>query len=264
MQGFEILVSGIFGREQLHIDYKNREMKYTEEALDIIERVWLKRLSSGTLLLDGKLFRVIAYRVQDQNLFLELENTSYKYFVGTRDKEFISMFGFETIANPLSTGAAVTTCDNYLIVGKRRSDLDFNPGYYSIIAGIMDREKDFVNGEPDPFQAFLRELSEEKGVLKNEVQEILSLGLIYNKDYNQTYMPFKVKVTLSSEELKSRLPSEEEFEKFCLIKVDSEAVSRFLHANKGKLSQTCVGNILLFGKYEFGDGWFKKISNEFS
>lgn len=264
MIGFDILSSGIFTREQLYISYINKELNYDKEALDFIEKAWLRKLSSGTRLFNGKLFRIVSCRVRDKKLFLDLEDTSYKYFVGTRDKDFIAMFGLEMTANPLSVGAVVTTYDNYFIVGKRRNDLDFNAGHYSIIAGIMDREKDFSKGKPDPFQAFLRELSEEKGILKEEVREILSLGLIYNKDYNQTYMPFKVKVSLSSKEVKTRSPSEEEFEKFCFVKVDSEAISNFLYANKKKLSQTCSGNILLFGRYKFGNSWYEKMLNEFS
>jgi len=120
MLGFQILVSGTFRREQLHIIYNNKEKNYTSEAIDFIEKVWIRKLASRTKLFDSKLFRVVSYNIRDENLFIELENTSYKWFVGSRDEEFLTKFGFEMTANPLSVGAVVVTSDNQFIVGKRR------------------------------------------------------------------------------------------------------------------------------------------------
>lgn len=259
MPGFEILVSGIFNREHVHISYKNSEGDYPHGALDFMERVWLRRVCSGVRLFDGKLFRVVSYRVQGQKLFLELENTSYKYFVGSRDNEFIARFGAGMTSNPLSVGAVVLTSDNHFIIGKRRNDLDFNPGKYSVIAGIMDREKDLANGKPDPFKAMLRELSEETGVPIDQVREVLSLGLIYNEDYRQTYMPFRIKLMVPSGILAHTSPREYEFEDFAYVKADEGAVSRFLEENHERMSQTCFGNILMFGREDFGQTWLSNI-----
>nr|MDO8100903.1 hypothetical protein [Candidatus Njordarchaeota archaeon] len=66
-------------------------------------------------------------------------------------------------ANPLSISAVIVTSDNRFTVGKRRSDLYFNRGKYSIIAGVMDRKKDLTNGTPDPFKAILANYGRRRG-----------------------------------------------------------------------------------------------------
>jgi 8-oxo-dGTP pyrophosphatase MutT (NUDIX family) len=261
MFGFKILVDGAFNRQQLSISYRDEEKNYPKEAVKLIDRIWLQKVSSGTRLFDGKLFGVISYSVKGQVLFLELQNTSYKYLVGTGDREFISSFGHKETANPLSVGAVVVTSDNRFVVGKRRNDLYFNPGKYSIIAGTMDREKDFTDGKPDPFRAVLRELLEEKGVNQNSIREILCLGLIYNVDYNQSYLPFSIVLGVSSQALMNSFPQEDEFENFVYVKVDKESVLNFLAENRDRVSQTCMGNILLFGRKVFGGAWLRNASS---
>jgi 8-oxo-dGTP pyrophosphatase MutT (NUDIX family) len=260
MLGFKILVNETFNRQQLSISYRDKEKSYPNEVVKLINRIWLQKVSSGIRLFDGKLFEVLSYRVKDQVLFLELQNTSYKYFVGTGDHEFISTFGGKETANPLSVGAVVVTSDNYFVVGKRRNNLYFNLGKYSIIAGTMDREKDFTDGKPDPFGAILRELMEEKGVNQNNVREILCLGLIYNVDYNQTYLPFSIVLGVSSEALMNSLPQEDEFENFIYVKVGKESLFNFLAENCDLISQTSMGNILLFGRKVFGETWLRNAS----
>jgi 8-oxo-dGTP pyrophosphatase MutT (NUDIX family) len=252
---FTVLASGIFSSRQVHVSYSDREQPYSSDALDLIERLWAKRLSSKTKIFDGKLFRVVSARVQDQELFVELENTSYKHFVGTRDKEFVSRFGLQTSANPLSVGVVTTTSDGYLMIGRRRLDLDFNPGKYSIVAGIMDRERDFVDHTPDPFNAILRELHEEKDIHSNDIERIVCLGLVYNQEYNQTYMPFEARLTLSRVEIDAKSPTEVEFDEFFYLQVDHDQLKSWILRNWSSTSQTCLANLLLFGEHKFGKDW---------
>ncbi|WXG47437.1 MAG: NUDIX hydrolase [Candidatus Atabeyarchaeum deiterrae] len=259
MLGFMVLVDEVFNRERLMISYQNAEKKYPKEATKLIERIWLEKKASGIRLFDGKLFEVISYKTRDQILSLELQNTSYKYLVGTREAEFVSKFGSEMISNSLSVGAVVVSSDDCFVLGKRRSDLYFNPGKYSTIAGTMDPEKDFKGGNPDPFEAILRELFEEKGVEESNVRDALCLGLIYNIEYKQTYMPFYIKLGISCGALQNSSPREEEFERFIYVKADGNGVSDFLAKNLEQVSQTCQGNILMFGKRMFGIPWFKDI-----
>jgi 8-oxo-dGTP pyrophosphatase MutT (NUDIX family) len=254
MLRFKVLVDGVFSREQLRAIYIDKENIFPEKAVRLIEKVWSQQGSSGTRLFDGKLFDLISYRVEDNILSLVLQKTSYKHFVGTRDIKFSNNFPRLRV-NPLSVGAVVVTSDNQFLIGERRTDLYFNAGNYDIIAGIMDREKDFFNRAPDPFEAILRELWEEKGVSKDGLREILSLGLIYNIDYNQTYMPFCIRLRLSSADLEKSQPNEFEFEKFIYVKADGTIISDFLSKNWRVLSQTCLGNILMFGKSMFGRPW---------
>nr|MDO8100904.1 hypothetical protein [Candidatus Njordarchaeota archaeon] len=55
------------------------------------------------------------------------------------------------------------------------------------------------------------------------------------------------------------MPHEHKFKTFIYIEVEQGAVSNFLTENYGLLSQTRLGNILLFGKRTFGENWMKKM-----
>jgi 8-oxo-dGTP pyrophosphatase MutT (NUDIX family) len=255
MLGFNVLVDEEFDCKQVKISYKDTQNECPEEASELIERIWLRKASSGIELFDGKLFQVVSFTTKSQTLLLELQNTSYKHFVATREEEFVSKFGPRMISNPLSVGAVVVSSDGYFVMGKRRSDLYFNPGKYGLIAGTMDRGKDFSDETPSPCKAIMRELSEEKGVDRSEIQEVLCLGLIYNIDYGQTYMPFYVRLGIAHSVLRNSLPREKEFKKFIYVKSSGSEVSDFLAKNIKRVSQTCLGNILMFGKKTFGEIW---------
>src|SRR5271157_501088 len=174
MQGFKILLGSVFRRGQVDVRYKNVDEHYSSQALNFIEEVWSRKRSGATRLYDGKLFRFAGFETAGENLILEFRNTSFKRFVGSREGEFTRRFK-SSGANPVSVGALVSTSDQRFIVGKRRDDLYANPGKYSVIAGVMEREKDFKGGKPDPFEAILRELEEEKGIQKAEVKDLLCL-----------------------------------------------------------------------------------------
>ena len=256
MQPFRLLVRGVFPRERLDVTYANTGVNYPAEAANYIQGVWQRKLTSGKVCENEKLFRVVSHRINGQKLFLQLEDTSYKDFAGSREKAFISKWGVRLTANPLSVGAAVITSENQIIIGKRRSDLDLNPGKYSIIAGAMNREKDWTDDKPDPFGAILRELFEEKGIRTNEVEQILSLGLVYSSEYEQTYMPFQIKLRAL---LKVSIPKDYEFEEFFFIDLEQDAVATFIEEKENQMSQTCLANLLLLGGKEFGDAWLKSV-----
>ena len=258
--GFKILVKGIFHPEDLDISYLDKDIKYSKEALDFMDKIMEAEIPNS------KLFRVISYKVHDHKFSLVLGNTSFKHFISSMDKRFVSKFGFKKIANPLSVGAIIVTSDYRIIIGKRLPELVINPGKYSTVAGMMDREKDFSNGKPDPFKAILRELYEEIKVEKTHVKEIVLLGLIYNEDYHQTYLPFYIKIDIPSNILKRQLRhqslSENEFERFIYLKLNDRNIANFIISNYKQMSQTCLGNILLFGERMFGETWFKSLEKK--
>lgn len=258
--GFKILISGMFHEKDLVIIHINKEKKYPKKIKSFIDKICKEKIASDETKNDSKLFRVDSYKLKNKKLFLVLENTSYKCFIGTGNKEFVSKFGLKNIANPLSVGAVVVTSDNKLIIGKRLNNLYFNPGKYSIFGGTMDRKKDFFDGSPNPFKAILREIHEEIGIREIPIKTITCLGLVYNLDYYQTYMPFFIETNISCGKLKKYLTfPTQEFEDFIYIEFDKGSIANFLIKNYDKLSQTCLANILLLGKYKFGNGWYISI-----
>jgi 8-oxo-dGTP pyrophosphatase MutT (NUDIX family) len=146
-------------------------------------------------------------------------------------------------------GAIIESTDKKIIFGKRRPDPDINPGLYSIPAGIMDAEKDFVDGVPDPFAGLYRELWEEKSIENHEIISSVCLGIEYHTRYKQPYLPFLLRLGISSEQLKSKEAQEEEFTEFTFIDSSKQTLNYFINSNLGQMSQTCVANALLATKY---------------
>ena len=51
----------------------------------------------------------------------------------------------------------------------------------------MDPDKDIINFQPAAFSAIKRELTEEVGVLNDDIDDVICLGYSNN---NQPYLPF--------------------------------------------------------------------------
>ncbi len=62
------------------------------------------------------------------------------------------MFGQDNIVRPLSIGTMIITTDNKWIIGRRLETHDYQ-GYYTLVAGYMDPDKDILDFKPDPLIA---------------------------------------------------------------------------------------------------------------
>jgi 8-oxo-dGTP pyrophosphatase MutT (NUDIX family) len=251
---FEILIKCNLLPNQIQILYENTSLKYPKQAEDYITLVWKETSSSRPDLYDGRLYHVTSYNKQDNDqLCLNLINTSYKYFVGTRDDRFISRFGTAKISNPLSVGVTLFTSDDKTVIGKRKKNRHIRPGMFGLISGAME-QKDNSNGIPDPVLTARRELREEIGVYREDIIETVCVGLIFDKELYQTFMPFRVRTTLDSHGLSKREPEEHEFDEFFFLDSgDSKTLDRFLKENISNLSQTAIASMLLCGIVKYID-----------
>jgi len=73
------------------------------------------------------------------------------------------LFGQDNIVRPLSIGTMIITTDDKWIIGRRLETHDYQ-GYYTLVAGYMDPDKDILDFKPDPLVAIKRELKEETGI----------------------------------------------------------------------------------------------------
>ena len=243
---FDILIKSTFVPNQIQILYENTNLKYSKDAEDYITLVWKEISSSRPDLYDGRLYHVDSYNQQNNDqLCMNLINTSYKYFVGTRAGEFISKFGTAMISNPLSVGIVLFTSDHKTVIGRRKKNRHIRPGMLGLISGAME-QMDNSNGIPDPFLTAQRELREEIGVYREDITDIVCVGLIFDKELYQTFMPFRVRTKLDSHSLRKREPEEHEFDKFFFLDLgNSKTVDKFLQENICNLSQTAIASMLL-------------------
>jgi 8-oxo-dGTP pyrophosphatase MutT (NUDIX family) len=252
---FVIEIDQKFRLDQLYITYVEPDLKYPKEAIELIDQLWRQGLNDSNRF-DGKLVRLVSHERNGESLYLKVTSTSYKFWYGTTTSEFRARFGTDLVPNHLSVGAVLLTRDDKLFVGKRSAYVDANPGKYSMIAGLFDPEKDMLNETPSLSHALTRELNEEKGLTGKDLESLFALGLVYNTEHLQTYVPFEMKTSLDSSKVSLKKPTEKEFSSFIWINAEPNELEDFLASNFNNISQTAVANLLLFGKNHFGTEWF--------
>ena len=149
----QIIIAGRFCNNDIKVVYVNKRLNQTNSALQFIESKWKEFVKNNTKSFNGKLSRVDSYsiRKKDNNgkgnlIELQLSDTHYKEFVGTRDHEFIRRYGIEQSASPLSVGVVLVTMDNRIILGKRSAArIDASKSTISVPAGYIDPKKDMTN-----------------------------------------------------------------------------------------------------------------------
>ena len=113
-------------------------------------------------------------------------NSDFKHFIATNTNEYKRIFGIDRVIKPVSVGTMIVTLDNYWIIGRRSGTYDYE-GAYNLVSGYMDPDKDIINFQPAAFSAIKRELTEEVGVLNDDIDDVICLGYSNN---NQPYLPF--------------------------------------------------------------------------
>jgi len=266
MLEFKILCEGFFTKENVKVIYNHNDTMPKDDKINIfIENKWDFKLNElrekGVIIFNGKLFRLSNCRIVQNKLEIELGNTDYKEYVATRMEDFYNYHSLNNLANPLAVCIAMISSDKKIVVEKREG-VDVYSGRYHVIGGFIDRDIDFkLNLTPCPFKAIKREVKEETGVdLEDSV--IYSLGVVYDLVSPHPEMCFLVNLSISSKEiLDVFLTSKHDFEVHDIELIhDSESeLSNFIFYNHGNISATGEPCLLLYGKYKYGESWYKDI-----
>lgn len=200
----KVLVMGTFGPDDITIEMTDRRIDRGQQLEQKIKEEWASRAAKGWF--PGPLVRLEKFNLSmDGKLSLILGETDFKEYIGSRDLESLRRFGYEGIANPLSTSSVLVTSDQKIIViQKLRGDAS---GSIDVLGGYVHPEKDIdpTVGKLSLFKAAKREIAEEAGVKEGEISELWCLGLSY--EYANLCHPvasFVAKTSLSSIEIKKR------------------------------------------------------------
>lgn len=203
----KILVKGLFDPQDITITTTDHRIPLTPGQHTVIENVWG---NEGKKYFDGPLVRVNSYNLTPEGkLSIVLGRTSYKEFLGTRDKASRIRYSYDHIANPLLASAVVITSDNKILISKRGQDGDL-PGEIDALGGHIDPQEDVdENGNIDIFKAVKRETREETGLNEDEIDEIKCLGLTYQyRNVSHVTASFALTTKLSSTEILARKAEE--------------------------------------------------------
>ena len=266
MLEFEILARGLFHPHELEIAY-DPSLRMPTEGLVVqewIDALWQQQLAiaheQSFPLFDAPLFRLIKVEVSSEDkLHLVLGDTTYKEYTVTRLPTFSQRRERQQLSNPLAVCSVVETSDDFILY-EQRQNVAVHAGRYHVIAGFFEREQDKdIQGRPDPFGAMCRELREETGIQPADIKEQYCLGAVYDVINPHGELCFLTRLHISLAEVLTRTPEDDEVKKLRFLAVTDKGLRDFLLANHGNISATGEPNLLMYGGWKFGEGWFEEV-----
>lgn len=268
---FEILISHSFSRADLSVAYiagpgESRSREATEQIDKAWESLALSSRESGLTVFDGNLFRLDRYGLREGKMHLELGDTSFREYVGTSIGDFYNRHPDVWMADPLAVCIALVTDDRKILVEKRTTPTRYRAPFH-VIGGFMEREKDFLHGQPDPFFAIVREVKEELG-LSLSPEDPVALGLVRNLWVRHPEIVFFCRVGDSLENVKrtfAQSVTDGEIDQLQAAEDDADGLASFLKNHHQFFTGSGMACLLLYGKRVYGEDWynslFRKLAN---
>lgn len=271
---FVIDVLGRYPPSQVQTTFSDTPRPTTPELEALIETEWVRQTAvarqTDRVLFNGPLLRYIAHTVGapadgDAEVFhLCVGPTSYRDFVGTNlyNHHRLGEIDWTLFANPVGTTATLTTADGQICYGRRSSRVAYHAEHVHTFGGALEARDQGPDGSIDPFGSLCRELVEELGVAREELRDLLCVGLLRDKEIHQPEMLFEAGLDLTAEELRGRWESaESQAEHNALVTLADEpgAIIPFLN-HCGPIAPVAVGALLLHGLLRWGDDWFNRTA----
>lgn len=261
-----IIYSTNISPSNLCVKYTSRDYQYPISETNFINKQWELALSKHSnkskVLFNGRLFSLLNHTEDNGRLVLELGNTDYATYVGTRVHGFTECYPNSPRANPLAVCAALITNDHKIVM-EQRAGGDVYSNFSHVIGGFIDRELDTPNndGSLDPFSAMVREIQEELYIDLGNSQGILT-GLVYDERTPHPELCFSFSVNHSLPEIVEEVErhSEREVNRLFGIENSPEKLRSFLVKNYLSISVTGFGCLLLLGRVKFGNHWYEEAS----
>jgi 8-oxo-dGTP pyrophosphatase MutT (NUDIX family) len=231
----------------------------------LVARIWNEQYQEckqrGISLFNGQLARYLRHRVEDDTLIVDVGPTDYANFMATNYLNYhrIDEFGRDMFGNPLGTSATLITSDGWLIYGRRNQRVACHAGYVHTFGGGIELEELNDEGTFDVFSCVIRELNEELGLSREDIEQMLCLGIIRDSQTLQPELIFDAHIRLSRDEVVGRInpeDSDEEHEAIVACLDKSAAIVPFIQSTE-LMAPVAVGAVLLHGRRSFGNEWYE-------
>jgi 8-oxo-dGTP pyrophosphatase MutT (NUDIX family) len=133
--------------------------------------------------------------------------------------------------------------------------VDVYEGRYHVIGGFFERGLDPI----DPFAAMRREIREETGIQSTDIRDQYCLGIVYDVATPHPEMCFLTRLDISLKEVQTRKPEDDEIVQLQILQVNAASLREFILTHHGNISATGEPNLLLYGKWKFGEQWYEDV-----
>jgi len=244
----------------VRIEYDPSSRPTTADLDAAIAAEWDRQLAlaKGTdrLLFNGELLRYVRHDVRTSprgEIFtLTVGPTCYRDFVGTNlfNKHRLAEFGWERFANPIGTTATIVSADNRICYGRRSSRVSYHANHVHTFGGALEIADMAADGRIDAFAAVARELEEELGLRREELHDLICVGMIRDKEIHQPEMLFEARIELTVEELRQRWQTAEaksEHDEIVSLPDEPGAIAPFIRSC-GPIAPVAVGALIIHEK----------------
>ena len=245
---------GNWGAERVRIRRVPESRPCVTEIEEHIDAAWQRaQARPGVNLFDGAMCRLEKWEQEEGGLELDLSETTYRAFLGTNlsHPELADRFGQAALANPVGVSPALVTTDGFLMMGRRNDSVAYYPRRIHPFAGALDP------ADASIFDAVQRELWEELRLGPADLAEVRCTGIAEDLSIRQPELIFTVRT------LRTRAEVEEKLDQAEHVGVWSSPTTRegleMALASADEFTPVAVAALLMWGRREFGEGWFEGV-----
>ena len=169
-----------------------------EKLKDYINKRWIKYSKKFPKSFDGPLGRLIGWNISNKGLQLKIELTNFSSYIASRSSNYARIFSDDSRANPIGMTIIALTSDNQIVVCRRSTHADQNPGKLYFIGGYLDPGST-KNKKKILLCSIEKEVYEELNVSRVLIKSLTLNGLAYNKKYHHPELFITAKLSVSSQ-----------------------------------------------------------------
>jgi 8-oxo-dGTP pyrophosphatase MutT (NUDIX family) len=253
----KILLAADWPQGSVTIERTANSRRVVPEVEAAIDAAWAQASARlGNHLFDGPVCRMESWQASDDRLHLQLSPSSYKPFLGTNmtHPEFADRFGADVMANTVGVSPALLSSDGYLLMGKRTATVAYYPNRIHPFAGSLEPR------DTDVFAAIHRELREELSLEPQDIIDLRCTGIAEDQHLRQPELIFAARSSLTKSEIESRLDPKEHRAMWSTPGTPDGIETAI--SDRDQLTPVAVASLVLWGRLQFGDGWFDRILRE--
>ena len=107
-----------------------------------------------------------------------------------------------------------------------------------------------------------REIREETGIQADDIRDQYCLGVVYDVATPHAELCFLTRLRIPLAEVHKRQPEDDEIQQLLSLSVTAESLRAFLLAQHGHISATGEPNLMLYGGWKFGVGWYEDVMRQ--
>ncbi len=283
---FVVDAYGCFTPDRVHVRYDPGPRPTTTLLENVIAEEWQRQTARAKredrMLFNGSLMRYVDHVVRPEptnarsssrpqepvstELHLTVGPTCYRDFVGTNlfNHHRLEEFGWHLFANPIGTTATLITRDGRICYGRRSARVAYHALHVHTFGGGLEESDRSADGTIDPFASLCREMDEELSLSRDDLADLVCVGLLRDKEICQPEMLFEAGINLTAEELRARWETasgRDEHQEIIAFPDEPDAVVAF---TKGcdAIAPVAVGALFLHGLRRWGRAWFEAAAGE--